>query len=802
MNEKYYVEGTVLREIYRNDDNDFCISILLLAAHNANEEILNQALTPIADKNKSSLFETPVDSEYGEIIISGYYPKLDKDKPYKFIGKWINHPKYGWQFQVLEFQSKQVVSSKKEVISYLSSSIFKGIGKKTAENIVDALGEDAIDLILQDKNQLSKVKGLNRKQRDALYEMLLDKQGDDKVLAPLYGFGISPKFVIKIFKKYGHEALPIIHENPYQLIIDIEGIGFLKADEIAKSLGVPLDDRRRIQAAIVYVMSTVTAQDGHTFLEFEQLLEAAMNFLNNNGQVSINRNLLIEGIDELINLKQLIRENERLYLLTLWKYEKKIVGAIRNLQEDASFKKIKIKKAFDEVKEDIGISYSEKQEIAIITALKEPFSIITGAPGTGKTTVVNGILQVYDKLYEKNKKEPVIKLASPTGRAAKRLEETTEREATTIHRLLGYNGASQFYHNEEEPLIADLIIIDEVSMLDVYLAYQLFTSITKGTKVILVGDDNQLPSVGPGQILKDLIESEEIILTRLTEIHRQAKDSSVITLAHEINAGVLPNDLNEKKADRLFISSHNDNIIDYLEKVIKGAIDKGYTARDVQVLIPMYRGPVGIDKVNEVLQQLFNPKSDDKDEIDTGFKIYRVGDKVLQLMNNPEQEVMNGDVGEIKSIRQVNKKQQITVDFDGLEVVYRKEDLNVLTHAYAMSIHKAQGSEYPVVILPITRSYWIMLQRKLIYTAITRAKKSLIIIGDYEALLYGVQNNRNNRQTTLKQRLKEGSVLDSKEEGADEVHDNHFADYFVEHNIPFSTIDEKDMVGMTPYDFM
>ena len=794
-----FIEGMLLREIFRNDDNDFAICSLLLTGHNASKEILNDATKPVYEADIPNGFEG---DDYGSVTISGYFPKLDDERSYHFTGKWIQHQRYGMQFQVSSFKSNQVaVSSKSSVVAYLSSDAFKGIGKKTAEAIVTDLGVDAVNIVLKDRSKLDKVKTLTKKQKDIVFNTLLERQGDELILGPLYSYGISPKFVVKILKIYEKNALSIIRENPYQLIIDIDGIGFLKADEIAKTIGIAMDDPRRIRAALIHVMNRISAQDGHTYTFKDQLIEAAMKFLSKDVMVDVET---VEAeIIEFVKSGQLGKDGERLFLPILMNAEIRIARKLRELQEEPEKDEKKIAKVFASVKEKLEIEYSPLQEEAILTSLKSSVSIITGGPGTGKTTVVNGILTVYNELNKAAKKSPVIELASPTGRAAKRVEETTGCESSTIHRLLEYNRDGTFAINEDEPLKADLVIIDEVSMLDTYLAAQLFTSLTQGVQVVLVGDDNQLPSVGPGQVLKDLIESNSIALTRLTEIHRQVEGSSVIALAHEVNNGRLPTDLIEKKPDRLFVPAQNEDILRLLEQVTKGAITKGYTAKDVQVLIPMYRGMLGIDAVNASLQGLFNPKADAKVELVVGKKVFREGDKVLQLVNNPDEGVMNGDVGEIARIITVGQKTEILVEFDDSEVTYGKEDMLALTHAYAMSIHKSQGSEYPVVIMPITRAYWIMLQRKLIYTGMTRASKSLILIGDYEALKYAAGNPGALRQTMLKDRLLNAEAsTDLEMEGLAQTSANPYADYFAEHDIPFAGIDEEGVAGRTPYDFM
>jgi len=814
--EQSFVEGILLKEIFRNKDNDFAICSILLISHNATEEILHSATKPVYESDIPPGFNV---DDYGAITISGYFPMLDDSLTYKFIGKWIQHSRYGWQFQVASFSRKQVITqSNSSIITYLSSDVFKGVGKKTAEAVVDKLGSEAISLILKDESLLKGIRGVSLKQQETIIKTLRERQGDELILGPLYSYGISPKFVVKILKIYEKNALSIIQNNPYQLIIDIEGIGFLKADEIAKSMGIEYNDPRRIKAALVHVINRICHSDGHTYITENQLLEASLQFIN--ADTRVEESLIYNMLEQLIEEQQLSKIQNKLFLPTLMQAEINIAAKIKMLQKADTISVDEIEKAFESVKEKLDIEYSKKQEEAILKSLGAQVSIITGGPGTGKTTVVNGILKVYDKIFDKVKKPKKIRLASPTGRAAKRVEETTGRDASTLHRLLEYSRDGTFGIHADEPLTADLIIIDEVSMLDTYLANQLFSSLNQGTQIILVGDDNQLPSVGPGQVLKDLIESENIPITRLTEIHRQAKGSSVITLAHAINHGILPEDLLEKKSDRLFVQSHSDDILRLLKQVTTGAIAKGYTAKEVQVLIPMYRGGLGIDAVNLSLQELFNPESKTSMQIQIGPKIFREGDKVLQLINNPDAGVMNGDVGEIVRVIDKGNKSEVLVDFDGEEVAYSKDEMMALTHAYAMSIHKSQGSEYPVVIMPITKAYWIMLQRKLIYTGLTRASKSLILIGDYEALEFAAKNPGAIRQTMLIDRMI-GQPVDDKQaekiEDIKSVNDEKLKQaehmqkqpilnihelYFKTHEIPFAFLDEIKIKDITPYYFM
>lgn len=806
MGEASYIQGIFLDHIFFNEDNGFSIGTVLITEHSCEEERLKKAYKTVDDKVVDQIGLNPNET-YHKITVSGYFPKLVTHKNYRFNGHLTEHPKYGWQYQASSYDSV-TVRGKSSLVHYLSSDIFEGIGQKTAERIVETLGENAIDVILRNRQALDEVPKLSKKLADKLYATLVDQQGTEQVLAPLYGYDLSPRLVMKIFKKYQYQALEIIQENPYRLIDDIEGIGFIKADELAKRLGVSNDDPRRIRAALLYVIDQIAIQKGHTYVYHKQLLQSALQYLNQKSNQLLDYAQIEGQIQELIKKKKIYIEGDFLFIPLLVNSEKGIAESILRLQTEVSASENDVNESLNHLKEEMAITYSLEQEEAIKMALTQPVSIITGGPGTGKTTVVQGILKAYAHLhqltldpakYATSEKPFPIALAAPTGRAAKRMTETTGLKASTIHRLLGYGVDGVFQHDEFSQLEYDLIIIDESSMLDTLLAFQLFQSIKTGAQVILVGDDNQLPSVGPGQVLKDLIESDAIPLTRLLTVHRQAQDSSIISLAHAVKNHQLPSDLREKKTDRLYVESTHQKIPAYLKQIVINAISKGYTANDVQVLVPMYRGDCGIDSLNVMLQEIFNPPDEDnKREMVFGQRVFRIGDKVLQLANQPETGVMNGDVGEVIGISYKNenddKEEKLIACFDTKEVTYKKGDLPNLTHAYCVSVHKSQGSEYPIVILPITHAYHVMLQKKLIYTAITRAKKSLIVIGEYSALDKGVKNEGEERQTTLKLRFDLQKEQVPKE--------NPFADYFKEYQIPFDYLDEEQLEGITPYDFM
>lgn len=806
MGEANYIQWIFLDSIFFNEDNGFSIGTVLVTEYQCNEEQLKLTYKSVDEKVIDTLGLNDKE-EHHKITVSGYFPKLVSHKTYRFNGSLTQHPKYGWQFQATSYDSV-TVRGKSSLVHYLSSDIFEGIGQKTAEKIVETLGENAIDVILRNRQALDEVPKLSKKLADKLYATLVDQQGTEQILAPLYGYDLSPRLVMKIFKKYQYQALEIIQENPYRLIDDIEGIGFIKADELAKRLGVASDDPRRIRAALLYVIDQIAIQKGHTYVYHKQLLQSALQYLNQKSNQLLDLAQIEGQIQALIQKKKIYIEGDFLFIPLLVNSEKGIAESIMRLQTEVQAEDEQVLNTISELKDEMAITYSPEQEEAIKMALKQPVSIITGGPGTGKTTVVQGILKAYGLLhhlsldptkYATSEKPFPIALAAPTGRAAKRMTETTGLKASTIHRLLGYGVDGVFQHDEFSQLDYDLIIIDESSMLDTLLAFQLFQSIKTGAQVILVGDDNQLPSVGPGQVLKDLIESGAIPLTRLLTVHRQAQDSSIISLAHAVKNNHLPDDLRVKKPDRLYVEATHQQIPVYLKQIVENAISKGYTANEVQILVPMYRGDCGIDSLNVMLQEIFNPPDEqNKREMTFGQRIFRIGDKVLQLANQPETGVMNGDVGEVIGISYKNenddKEEKLIACFDTKEVTYKKGDLQNLTHAYCVSVHKSQGSEYPIVILPMTHAYHVMLQKKLIYTAITRAKRSLIVIGEYLAFDKGVKNEGEERQTTLRLRFDLQKEQVPKE--------NPFADYFKEHHIPFDYLDEEQLEGITPYDFM
>ncbi|MEW9049519.1 MAG: ATP-dependent RecD-like DNA helicase [Neobacillus sp.] len=785
-----YVKGKHLVTIFHNEQNLY--SVLRIRVEETNDDYTDK-----------------------EAVITGYFPKIHEQETYIFFGEFKDHPKFGLQFQTNHFR-KDIPQTKQGVISYLSSEMFKGIGKKTAENIVTTLGENAISKILNQPSLLDSIPKLPPDKAKLLYDTLMEHQGLEQVMVALNQYGFGPQISMRIYQVYKDDTLEIIQKNPYQLVESIEGIGFGRADELGYQLGISGNHPDRIKAACLYTLESESMQAGHVYIFVEDLLVQVQRLLEENKRDQIE---FIDISNELIKLEEegkVIGEDKRVYLPSLYFAEKGLVTSINRILEQTEyqdqFPESEFLLALGDLEERIKVQYAPTQREAIQTALMSPMLILTGGPGTGKTTVIKGIVELYAELHgcsldpkdyqKKNEPFPFL-LAAPTGRAAKRMSESTGLPAVTIHRLLGFNGTEGFDHNETSPLEGKIIIVDETSMLDIWLANQLFKALPENIQVILVGDEDQLPSVGPGQVLKDLLQSERVPTVRLTDIYRQAEGSSIIELAHEIKKGYLPPDITMKQRDRSFIRCSTPQIAQVVEKVAENAKSKGYTARDIQVLAPMYKGPAGIDRLNSLLQEIFNPNPDgSRKEIAYGEVKYRIGDKVLQLVNQPEKNVFNGDIGEIVSIfyakENTEKQDMILISFEGNEVTYTKQDLNQITLAYCCSVHKSQGSEFPIVILPITRSYYRMLRRNLIYTAITRSKQSLIICGEEDALRMGIERaDEQSRLTTLCQKLQETIA---------QKQDNQPQNEAGEELNPEERLMQVDpMIGMenvTPYDFL
>ncbi len=697
------------------------------------------------------------------VTIVGYFPKISEDVIYEFMGTWVKHQTYGEQLKVESFKKTEKQSAN-GLISYLSSSFFTGIGPKTAEKMVEKFGLDVIQKVIDQPGILKEI-GLKKIRIVKFHQQLLENQTNEHILVRLYAYDLSGRLAMKLLNKYQSLTIEKLEENPYRLIDDIDGIGFIKADEIAHKLGIHSDDIRRIKAAILYALEHIAYQNGDLYLTLEQLNKETIQVL----QTDIDLEL---GIKTLLEESRIIIEEDRYYLTLSYFTESKLAEKIIKLNQMSNFNvdSTYIKTLIDRVEMTKDIVYTDVQKEAILEALTHKVSIITGGPGTGKTTIIDGLLEVY-KIYNKlNFDHPDIyeKIAclAPTGRAAKRMSELLHVKTSTIHRHLGYNFDGMFSYDESHLLSQDLIIVDESSMIDIFLASRLFEAIKDNAQIIIVGDVDQLPSVGPGQVLSDLIESNQIKVVKLDQIHRQATDSHIISLASSVNNQILSYDDLVSGNDVYLFNADQQKIQDTIINQVQGALDKGYSMiDDIQILVPMYKGELGIDRFNQILQEKFNAHKNKS--ITFKDKTYYEGDKVIQLVNDPKRFIMNGDIGIIKSIEtnQDNEK-FLVVTFDDNEVYYERADLDELNLAYAISIHKSQGSEYKIVMIPMVRNYLHMLKKELIYTAITRAKQYLILLGDMKLLIYAANHLSNKRQTTLALRL--NSDLSAKEEDEDD----------------------------------
>lgn len=693
-----------------------------------------------------------VEQEDKLITMNGYMNNFNGYEKYAFIGDYEIHPKYGKQFKLSEYRIIYAKESE-EIIKYLSSPLFKGIGKALATQIVNTLGEECLEKIKEDKHNLDLVRGMTEKRREIIYEALTNGDYDQEVMQFFMGHGISLKNLGLIQAYYQEKTLEILQNNPYQLVEDIDGIGFKTADELALKTGGTLDNPNRIKAGIIYSIKQYGFNTGSTYCYLDEIKIMFSKIIYNIEEVSFN-----EYLDELIDEGLIIQRGDKYYYFEMDEAEKNIAEylKIRINKPDELFDEKEVERLLTNYEKTQGIYYAAKQKEALNYFLKSSCMILTGGPGTGKTTIVQALLKVYSVLYPDDR----IGLVAPTGRAAKRLTELTGIYACTIHRLLKWDlHSNTFAMNKSNPLDLDVLIIDEFSMVDCLLLSKLFEAGRGINKVLFIGDYHQLPSVAPGNILQDLMEAG-VKTIELDEIFRQAKDSGIIQLAHHIIHNEIENmDLFEQYRDINFFPCINYDVVKNVKIIVKKAIDEGYDTNDIQVLVPMYQGVAGIDALNDVLQDVFNPIDEFNDSYQIGRKEYRVGDKILQLKNRPDDDVFNGDIGTLVEICRKDNfeylQDTLIVDFDGNFVEYTSNTFNTITHAYCMSIHKSQGNEFKIVIMAVLSDYYIMLRRNLLYTAITRAKQSLFILGSSKAFMHGLANYQDSRRkTSLKSRFK------------------------------------------------
>lgn len=656
-------------------------------------------------------------------IVKGTLPKLNEGDQLELEGNYSINPKYGKQFDIVNYQIFYPTDSS-GILKYLSSGLIKGIGEKTAQKIYDELGENTLE-ILENNFEILLEKNLVPKSKfDEMKESWLQHAEIRQAMVYLQTFGVTSGNAVRVSKFYGKDTINIVNEDPYRLCYEVWGIGFKTADSIAYKLNFGEHHPKRLEAALIYILNEAT-NDGHVYLTENELFKKVYELIN----INLYDDAII--INNLINQKRIVKKEERVYLAPLFYAERKIEKILYNMANKKEELTDLDLKYIEEIKEN----FSEEQIEAIIHSLKHNLLVLTGGPGTGKTTTLKGIISIYLR------KEKTILLAAPTGRAAKRMTEIIGLPAQTIHRLLGFNPIDySFIFNEYNKLDADLLIIDEVSMIDTYLMYHLMCAVDPKTTLIFIGDVDQLPSVGAGNILSDLINSGIIYYVKLNKIFRQAETSKIITAAHAVNKGIMPNIFSEK-SDFIFIKEEDPTkIVDKIKEISINILSERYNFNlneHIQILSPMYKTETGVNNLNFVLQDAFN-KNDFI--IHFGEKKFKLNDKVMQLKNNYEKGVFNGDVGYIQHYN--SDSRIVTINFENNFVEYSLEELDEITLAYAVTVHKSQGSEYPCVIMPLTTSHYVMLQRNLLYTAITRAAKLLIIIGEIRALQIAVDNNK------------------------------------------------------------
>lgn len=730
----YYFSGTIDRVIFENTSNFFKIILL-------------------------EIDDTDSDFDDFEIIVTGTIADVIEGENYTFWGELTQHPKYGQQLKVERYQRAKPSSA--GLIKYFSSQHFKGIGKKTAEKIIHLYGDDPIDNILEDPDKLESISGLSKANRENLVSKLRLNYGAEQILAKLAEYGLNNKTAVQIFERYKEESLTVITENPYQLVEDIQGIGFKMADKLAEQVGINSDAPQRFRAALVHTLLETSIDKGDTYIEAKELLEKSLFILEEVRQVELDPSQIAQELTQLISEDKVQNIGTKIFDNTLFYAESGIHKHLTRILDRPLEKEISSQDIQTEIKHiqaEFNINYDKAQKNAIQKAIQSKVFLLTGGPGTGKTTVINGIIKAYANLHQidlQKSDRPII-LAAPTGRAARRMNELTGLPSATIHRHLGLNGDSE-YQALDDFLDCDLIIIDEFSMVDTWLANQLFSAIASNTQIVIVGDSDQLPSVGPGQVLADLLKINRLPQVSLTKIFRQSEDSTIVTLANQIRQGRLPTDFTAKKADRSYFEAQSTHIPQMIQKIVSSALKSGIDAQEIQILAPMYRGQAGITHLNKLMQDLLNPLNNQL-EFQFNDLHFRKGDKVLHLINDAQINVFNGDIGYITDLIPAkyteSKQDEMILDFDGTEINYPRNEWLKITLAYAMSIHKSQGSEFKVVILPVTRQSGRLLQRNLIYTAITRSKSKLVMLGEIAAFDNAIKNEGTKRKTYLIERFK------------------------------------------------
>lgn len=690
------------------------------------------------------------DIQEKNIIVTGYINDVIFDTLYNLNGYYTEHPKYGMQF-VMESMEKILPTDVESVLNYLSSPLFPGIGKRYAETIVDTLGSNALLKIKDDPTLIDTLPKINHKRKQSLINGICNQDDLQEAIQFFSTHGLGIRNIMRLDRIYGKDALIMIKENPYRLVEEVDGIGFKTADKLALSMGFPYDHPQRIQAAILAILLEKCVAKGDSYLDISDFQNSA------NERLSEIDYDFDQSINELAIRRQLIIEDDRVYHHTQYDAEEYISEFLASALETTGdlITEGDLSDHIEQFQKEIGIEYDDMQIKAIKMFFKEKAMILTGGPGTGKTTVVRAMVELFKRIY------PYLSIAvcAPTGRAAKRLSELTNTQATTIHRLLQWDlETNTFGTNESNPLTKDLLIIDEFSMVDQWLFYNLLKAGTNIKKILIIGDEDQLPSVGIGRVLKDIVEADIFPLIRLNKIFRQAEGSDVIKLAHQVKNGDC--DILDDGKDVKFYPVDQYEAKNLITQLVTEALRRGYSINEIQLLSPKYSGVCGIDALNVILQKVCNPPDDRKRELKVGYRTYREYDKILQLKNQPDDDVYNGDIGTLVEIIYAHesdvKMNTMIVDFDGIFVEYTTDSFINITHAYCVSIHKAQGSEYPIVIMPILKQDTRMLNRRLIYTGITRASRSLILLGSEDVFIKGINTQDHyDRNTTLTSRIKD-----------------------------------------------
>ncbi|MDA1329527.1 MAG: ATP-dependent RecD-like DNA helicase [Chloroflexi bacterium] len=699
--------GSVVRITYYNEENGYSVLRLL------------------PDE------ESPSQDNEGLVTVTGNLPEVAPGEYLSLSGEWAQHPKYGVQFQVERLEQARPATLE-GIRRYLGSGLLKGIGPSIAENIVSRFGLETIDIIEKQPGRLREVPDIGPKRSKQIIAAWEEQRQIREVMLFLHSYGVSSNLATKIIKQYGDKAMQVVQRDPYQLARDIYGVGFKTADGIAQSLGLPNDHPTRLEAGLVHLINEFTGE-GHVYAPQKELVARAVELL------AVSPPLLHEGLERLISGGQIIvetdsNEGQAVYPRLLYEAEVNLAAGLLGLANSKE-SKIGVLPSLELLGLEARLSH--EQLLAVRTALKSPVCVLTGGPGTGKTTTVKALIAALEaggKRYA---------LASPTGRAAKRLSQATDRPASTLHRLLGFSPNEGAKFNQQSPLPLDFLVVDEASMLDLQLGQVLIEALEPGSHLLLVGDVDQLPSVGAGDVLREIIASGLVPVVRLSTIYRQSEESHIIENAHRINKGEIPKFSPQSEDFFLFPAENAEQAAQWVADLVSTRIPERFGVdplKDIQVMAPIYRGPAGVTTLNAELQEALNPANGSKVERSFFGQVLRVGDKIMQLKNNYDKSVFNGDIGQLRNIS--NEDQSLSVEFEGRIVDYDWSEADELTLAYAISVHKSQGSEFPVIVLPVLTQHYIMLQRNLIYTAITRAKEICVLVGSKRAIAIAVKNNR------------------------------------------------------------